>query len=95
MDESSYITEIKKNIDRLISENAMRILETTNGSGNPIFKIQFHPPEWFLELDSDMQYNVQSNLAEYYKEQVKNIIDEMNNENKENSVRVKVKDVSE
>ena len=81
MNDNNYIEEIKKNMDRLISEKSMQIVESKNENGNPIFKIQFHPPEWFLELDSDMQYNIQYNLSSYYKEQVKNIIDEMNKEN--------------
>jgi hypothetical protein len=78
---NNYIEEIKKNMDKLISEKSMKIVESKNDNGNPIFKIQFHPPEWFLELDSDMQHNVQSNLSSHYKEEVKNIIAEMNKEN--------------
>ena len=92
MDESTYIREIKKNMDRLILENAMQIVESANDSGNRIFKIQFHPPEWYTELDNDMQYNVQNNLANHYKEQVKIMIDDFN---KEKDFRLKVKDIVE
>ena len=31
-------------------------------------KILFTKPEWFLELDDDLQYNIEHNISLYFKE---------------------------
>ena len=67
-----YISNI---MNRLIKEKRIEILE--NYENDQIsYKIQILHTEWYLELDEDTQYNVQVNLANYFKPLIKESIEE-------------------
>tara|TARA_B100000900_G_scaffold244694_1_gene208089 strand:+ start:1194 stop:1520 length:327 start_codon:yes stop_codon:yes gene_type:complete len=60
-----YILEI---ITRLHSENSMYLRETITPEGKLAFVLEFNPPEWYCELNNEMQkasfYNLQRLMIE-------------------------------
>jgi hypothetical protein len=65
-DNDAYHVKIMDYCNRIIREKRLDVYETNNGS-NIMFSIKFCQPEWFLELDDDLQYNIMVNLQSYYK----------------------------
>ena len=63
---NTYHVKIVGYCNRIIQEKRLGVYETNNGS-NIMFSIRFCQPEWFLELDDDLQYNIMVNLQSYYK----------------------------
>lgn len=68
-----YIASV---INRLTKENAIKVVEKTNeGKQNYVF--EFRAPEWFRELDKDIQEITVSNLQNHI---LNNIKRELTNE---------------
>ena len=63
---NTYHVKIVGYCNRIIQEKRLGVYETINGS-NIMYSIRFCQPEWFLELDDDLQYNIMVNLQSYYK----------------------------
>lgn len=67
-------------INRLQEENCLTIKEEKN-SNQIIYKIMIKPVEWYMELDDDTKYNVQTNLQEFIKPVIKQLLQEYNLQN--------------
>jgi len=72
------ISYVERIINKHIKFKPVKIDET-----NFNLKILFTKPEWFLELDDDLQYNIEHNISLYLKENYDTIkrvaIEMMNN----------------
>jgi hypothetical protein len=68
-------------INRLQKENCIIIKENKTTSNQIIYKIMIKPVEWYLELDDDTKYNVETNLQEFMKPKIQEIIQELNLQN--------------
>ena len=77
MNLEEYKLEIHKHVNRLLKEKRLEIKPKRNKSTGEIkFKIQFIPPEWYLELDDDLQSNIMINLQKHILIQIDNINEE-------------------
>ena len=68
-------------INRLQKENCIIIKENKTTSNQIIYRIMIKPVEWYLELDDDTKYNVETNLQEFMKPKIQEIIQELNLQN--------------
>tara|TARA_Y100000591_G_C21850228_1_gene711186 strand:- start:536 stop:811 length:276 start_codon:yes stop_codon:yes gene_type:complete len=65
-------------INRLQKENCIIIKENKTTSNQIIYRIMIKPVEWYLELDDDTKYNVETNLQKFMKPKIQEIIQELN-----------------
>jgi len=63
-----YIASV---LNRLTKENAIKVVEKTN-EGKQKYVFEFRAPEWFRELDENIQEMVVSNLQNHILDNVKN-----------------------
>ena len=68
-------------INRLQRENCIIIKENKTTSNQIIYRIMIKPVEWYLELDDDTKYNVETNLQEFMKPKIQEIVQELNLQN--------------
>ena len=62
-----YKELICKHVQTIVS-NHINLKPVKIDETNFTVKIMFIPPEWFLELDDDLQYDIQYNLSLFCKE---------------------------
>lgn len=85
MNSNEYVIEDYKQlianiINRLQRENCITIKEDKNNN-QFIYRIMIKPVEWYLELDDDTKYNVETNLKEFMKPIIEQLLREYNLEN--------------
>lgn len=78
--EEQYIDYILHIVNRILNEKLYNIVEKKE-NGKIEFSIQLKYCEWYLELDDEIRYNVESNLQDHILRQIKIICNTMNNEN--------------
>tara|TARA_E500000178_G_scaffold274323_1_gene272889 strand:+ start:831 stop:1103 length:273 start_codon:yes stop_codon:yes gene_type:complete len=67
-------------INRLQKENCI-IIKEDKKNNQFIYRIMIKPVEWYLELDDDTKYNVETNLQEFMKPKIQEIVQELNLQN--------------
>jgi len=77
--EDEYEVEIKKykelickHVQTIVS-NHINLKLVKIDETNVTVKIMFIPPEWFLELDDDLQYDIQYNISLFCKNNYEDI----------------------
>tara|TARA_B110001452_G_C15235127_1_gene427648 strand:- start:214 stop:525 length:312 start_codon:yes stop_codon:yes gene_type:complete len=70
MSDDEYILYIQSCVNRLINENHVSVVNSEE-TGPICIKIQCAYPEWYLELDDDIKYNVETNLQRHFKRLIK------------------------
>jgi len=75
-----YKKLIANTINRLQKENCINIKQYKN-KNQIIYKIIIEPVEWYLELDDDTKYNVETNLKEFMKPIIEQLLEECNLQN--------------
>lgn len=73
MDNYNYLELIKYYSTKLVSENRISIHDKFV-SNKIMHSIQFLQPEWFLDLDDDLRYNIIVYLQSHYINLLKNNI---------------------
>ena len=64
---NKYKELIYKHVQRIVSNHINFKLVKIDETKFTV-KIMFIPPEWFLELDDDLQYDIQDNLSLFCKD---------------------------
>ncbi len=77
MSDNEYILYIQSCVNRLISEHHLSIVGLEEKHPDCI-RIECNYPEWYLELDDDIKYNVETNLQRHCKRFIKRIIKSYN-----------------
>ena len=92
VDNSTYVVSLEeyKNIitnycNRIYREQCMSI-EQYNNNGNIMYSIKFHQPEWFTELNDDLKHNIILNIQNHYQDIIKNMINEINDDNSNSKI---------
>ncbi len=67
----NYIIEI---IGRLHNENSLFLKNTITPEGKTAFVVEFHAPEWFRELNEDIQKVAFDNLQSIMMERVSDVV---------------------
>lgn len=73
VDNNDYIRQILYYGNRLISEKRMTISDKIVCE-KKMYSITFSQPEWFIELDDDLKYNIITNLQSHYNNLLKNYL---------------------
>lgn len=73
-----YKDKVFNYCNRIIRENRLSVDQSTTSEGKLMYSIKFLRPEWFTELDHDIQYNIMTNLQRHYKDMIKNYFKEYN-----------------
>lgn len=79
-DIEQYKSIVNNYCNRIINEKRMSIDEKYE-NGKTLYTIKFCQPEWFTELNDDMQENIIRSLQYHYSQLVTNIIDNEVQEN--------------
>ena len=66
-----YKEKVFNYCNRIICEKRLSVDHSTTSDGKLMYSIKFLQPEWFTELDDDIQYNIMTNLQRYYKDIIK------------------------
>ncbi len=66
-----YKDKVLRYCNRIICENRLSVDKSTTSEGKLMYSIKFLQPEWFTELDDDIQYNIMTNLQGHYKDIIK------------------------
>lgn len=66
-----YKEKVFNYCNRIIREKRLSVDHSTTSEGKLMYSIKFLQPEWFTELDDDIQYNIMTNLQRYYKDIIK------------------------
>ena len=74
---SEYKKYIMKIVSRLHEENSLSLKQTVTQEGKMAFALEFRAPEWFRELNEDIQEVAFDNLQKIMIERVTNIASEM------------------
>ena len=73
-----YVSDYKQIIlhycNRLINERRFSILKSLNNDKKIMYSIKFNQPEWFTELNDDLQYNIVLTVQNHYINLLKNNI---------------------
>jgi len=73
LDNSDYVRQIVLYANRIILEKKISITDKFV-SGIKKYSINFLQPEWFIELDDDLKYNIITYLQSHYNDILKNEI---------------------
>ncbi len=83
--QTTNISEYEKLIihysNRIIHDKRVSIENYTDTEGKLIYSIKFFQPEWFTELDNDIQCNIVNYLQFYYKDVIEDLFKDYNNLN--------------
>ena len=73
-----YKDKVFNYCNRIIRENRLSVDQSTTSEGKLMYSIKFLQPEWFTELDDDIQYNIMTNLQRHYKDMINDYFKEYN-----------------
>ena len=73
-----YKDKVFNYCNRIIRENRLSVDQSITSEGKLMYSIKFLQPEWFTELDDDIQYNIMTNLQRHYKDMNKDYFKEYN-----------------
>lgn len=67
-------TMIASYCNRLIREHRISISENLDMDGRIMYTVKFYQPEWFSELNDDLQYCIVVNIQKYVEENIMSIL---------------------
>jgi len=91
MTNDEYKIHICKMVNRFISEKHVSLIDSSK-NGAIKYSIACKYPEWYLELDDDDKYNINTNLQDHFKLMIKKSIEEYNKDLK-NKKELETKDI--
>ena len=60
--------------NRLIRERRISLTENLDRDGRIMYSVKFYQPEWFSELNDDLQYCIVVNIQKYVQENIMSIL---------------------
>ena len=65
--------------NRLLRERRISLSENREVDGRIMYSVKFYQPEWFSELNDDLQYCIVANIQKYVQENIMSILSLSNN----------------
>lgn len=72
-------TMISAYCNRLLKERRISLSENRDVDGRIMYSVKFYQPEWFSELNDDLQYCIVANIQKYVQENIMSILSLSNN----------------
>ena len=66
--------------NRLIRERRISLSENLDWDGRIMYSVKFYQPEWFTELNDDLQYCIVVNIQKYVQENIMSILSSVNDD---------------
>ena len=74
LDNEDEYEKVMQYCNRLFDERRISLYEKNDEDGKIMYSIKFYQPEWFSELNDDLQYCIVTNIQNYFTNNLHNYI---------------------